>query len=472
MTLWSSEDAAQATKGRCLSAFQAQGLSIDTRSLQPGDLFIALSDRRDGHDFVAEALRKGAVGALVSRVPDGVCADAPLLLVSDVMEALQALARGARARTQAKVIAITGSVGKTGTKDMLRSMLSAQGRIHAAERSFNNHWGVPLTLASMPQNTDVAIIEIGMNAPGEIAPLARLAKPDVAVITTVAPVHIENFVDGLEGIAREKAAILEGLAPSGIAILNRDDETFAIMQHHAQACGSQIITFGAHDASDFHMQEVQVTAEFTSVTGRAGTDDLTFRIAAPGRHLALNAMAAFAATRAVHGDFAKAAHGLARWTVPEGRGARWHVTLEKAAGDILVVDDAFNANPTSLAASLEAFATLPLAPDRGRRIAFLTDMLELGENAQEMHRAITELPVIDRLDQIHCAGPLMHCLHSALSFEKAGRWEPDANTLAGHVGALVNAGDVILVKGSKGSRAAEIVSALKALGVAKRADVI
>ncbi|KKK79391.1 hypothetical protein LCGC14_2833990, partial [marine sediment metagenome] len=217
MTLWTSTEAAQATGGRLTGDWQANGVSIDTRTLAPGDLFVALAAARDGHDFVAQALDAGAAAALVSHVPPGVAPDAPLLIVPDVLEALGALGRAARARTRARVIGVTGSVGKTSTKEMLRAALAGQGAVHAAEASYNNHWGVPLTLARMPRDTDFAVIEIGMSHPGEIAPLARMAAPHVALITTVAAAHLEAF-DDLDGIAREKASIFEGLMPEGTAV--------------------------------------------------------------------------------------------------------------------------------------------------------------------------------------------------------------------------------------------------------------
>ncbi|MFV0301597.1 MAG: UDP-N-acetylmuramoyl-tripeptide--D-alanyl-D-alanine ligase, partial [Paracoccus sp. (in: a-proteobacteria)] len=243
MSLWTASDAAAATGGRAQGDWAALGVSIDTRTLRPGDLFVALKAERDGHDFVAQALEKGAAAALVSRIPEGVAPSAPLLIVPDVLAALEALGRAGRARTQAKVIAITGSVGKTSTKDMARVALTGQGRIHAAEASYNNHWGVPLTLARMPVATDFAIIEIGMNHPGEIAPLARMARPHVAMITTIAAAHLEAF-GAIEGIACEKGAIFEGLLPMGTAIIPEDLTTTPILRDAADAAGALVVGFG------------------------------------------------------------------------------------------------------------------------------------------------------------------------------------------------------------------------------------
>ena len=234
MSLWTSSEAAQATGGRATTKWEANGVSIDTRTIQPGDLFVALTAARDGHDFVSQALENGASSALVSRIPDDLTEDAPLLIVEDVQAALEALGRAARARTKARVVAITGSVGKTSTKEMLAAVLADQGRTHASVASYNNHWGVPLTLARMPADTQFAVIEIGMNHPGEIAPLAKMARPHVAIVTTVAAAHLEAF-ESIDGIAAEKGSICEGLEPRGVAVLNGDVPTYPILEQAARA---------------------------------------------------------------------------------------------------------------------------------------------------------------------------------------------------------------------------------------------
>ena len=249
MTLWRATDAAAATGGATRGDWAATGVSIDTRTLCPGDLFVALSAARDGHDFVADALRKGAAAALVSRRPEGVAPDAPLLVVDDVQAALEALGRAGRARSAARVVAVTGSVGKTSTKEMLRAVLSGQGRTHAAEASHNNHWGVPLTLARLPADADFAVVEIGMNRPGEIAPLSRLARPHVAMVTAVAAAHLEAF-DDIAGIAHEKASIVAGLAAGGIAVLNGDLDVTPILDRAATDAGARILHFGAGAEND------------------------------------------------------------------------------------------------------------------------------------------------------------------------------------------------------------------------------
>ncbi|MEL6583058.1 MAG: UDP-N-acetylmuramoyl-tripeptide--D-alanyl-D-alanine ligase [Pseudomonadota bacterium] len=476
MSLWTGYEIAEATGGYATRDFEVTQVSIDSREISKGALFIALKDRRDGHEFVASALKAGAAGALVSEIPPDVPKDAPLVVVSDTFQALRALGHAGRMRTKAKVIGVTGSVGKTGTKEMLRQMLAGQGRVHAAYKSFNNHWGVPLTLARMPRETEFAVIEIGMNAPGEIAPLADLAQLDVAMITTVAPVHIENF-ENIEGIAHEKASILSGLKAGGVAVLPCDVGTYPILEARAERGGFKAITFGESEAAAYRLQSVRVASGATLVDAQLSDRPILFRIGAPGRHLATNALGALAAVAAAGADPTKAALALGQWEAPEGRGARWRIDLGEGAidGAILLIDDAYNANPTSLAASLETFVDVEPQHgigrvSKGRRVAFLTDMLELGKHGYAMHAEIATLPTLAKIDRVHCAGPLMKALYDALPPQKRGHWFAEAEGLAKRAPKLVDAGDVALVKGSKGSRAARVVEALKDIGQAVRAD--
>ena len=468
MTLWTSQDAGEATGGRVTRDWQATGVSIDTRTIKPGDLFVALKAARDGHDFVAQALEKGAAAALVNHIPDGVAEDAPLLIVNDVLEGLEAMGVAARARTQARVVAVTGSVGKTSTKEMLRDVLSQQGKTHAAEASYNNHWGVPLTLARMPVDTDFAVIEVGMNHPGEIAPLARLARPHVAMITTVAAAHLEAF-DSIEGIAHEKAAILEGLEPGGTAILNADIDTAAIPLAKAREVGAQIVTFG--QAGTFKLGQVTLANDCTVVQAEAGGDTLLFKILSAGRHFAMNGLAVIAAAEALGADRDRAAMDLARWHPPAGRGTREVIALDPSDEDLTfdLIDDAFNANPTSMAASLEVLAAATPSDgvgrvSKGRRVAILGDMLELGEDEMALHIGLAQLPHIPVLDVIHCVGPRMAALWEALPEPLRGRHVDMAEALADKAHRLIDAGDVVLVKGSKGSRVSLVVDALRRVG--------
>lgn len=468
--LWTAAEAAKATGGRAVGDWSVTGVSIDSRHLAAGDLFVALTDKRDGHSFVAAALRAGAGAALVSHVPDGVTKNAPLLIVADVLEALRGLARAARARSPARVVAVTGSAGKTSTKEMLRAVLGKQGRTHAAERSFNNHWGVPLTLARMPADTDFAIVEIGMNAPGEIAPLARLARPHVAIVTNVAAAHLAAF-RGLADIAVEKAAIFQGLEPGGAAIYNADLETSPILHDAAVAAGAVPVGFGSSVDATMVAMSLTVTADRTVIAGRWKTDKFLARLSVPGRHFAMNALAVLAAARQLDLDFDIAISDLGRWQVPDGRGRRETIVMD-VVEDHLTFDlynDAFNANPASMQAALEVLShTKPVDGvgriGKGRRVAVLGDMLELGTAETDLHAGLAGLKTVARIDQIHCVGQRMAALYRKLKPAQRGRWFERAEDAAAAAHTFVDAGDIVLVKGSKGSRVSLVVDALRKLG--------
>lgn len=467
--LWTSGEAEAATGGRSTRPWEATGLSIDSRSLVPGDLFIALSDRRDGHDFAGAALARGAVAALVTHRPAGLAADAPLLVVDDVMAALERLGAAARARTGARVVAVTGSAGKTSTKEMLRCVLSRQGKTHAAEASLNNHWGVPLTLARLPADADFAVIEIGMNHPGEIAPLARLARPHVALVTTIGPAHLAAF-PSTAAIAAEKGSVFSGLAQGGIAIFDADLPESPVLRRAAAGAGAPAVSFGALPGADWHLDEVRpATGGFTVVRATRGTATFAFRLAAAGRHFAMNALGALAAVEALGADPVIAAHDLAGWRPPAGRGRLERIRLdpvEESGFDL--IDDAFNANPSSVAAGLDVLiATQPgIDPRRrrpGRRIAILGDMLELGPGEEALHAAIARHPGLAAIDVIHCVGPRMAVLHRALAGPQRGSWTEGAIEMAAGAHGLVAPGDVVLVKGSKGSQVSLVAEALRRL---------
>ncbi|MDO9639743.1 MAG: UDP-N-acetylmuramoyl-tripeptide--D-alanyl-D-alanine ligase [Pseudotabrizicola sp.] len=467
--LWTSADAVTATGGSTTAAWQASGVSIDTRTLQSGDLFVALKDARDGHDFVAQALKKGAASALVTHRPEGVAKDAPLLIVPDVLQALEHLGTFARARTRARVVGVTGSVGKTSTKDMLRAILGGQGHVHAAEASYNNHWGVPLTLARMPADTDFAVIEIGMSHPGEIAPLARMAQPHVILITIVAPAHLEAFPD-VDAIAHEKAAIIDGLLPGGTAILNADLPTTPILLAKAAASGARAVLFGTAPGAHYHMDHADITEDATVIRATRNGTPLLFKVRTPGRHFALNALGALAVADALGCDPALAACDIGNWQPPAGRGTRETIQLDRVdETSFQLIDDAFNANPASMAASLDVL--IAAQPEngvgrvgQGRRIAILGDMLELGPSETALHAAIARHPGLDAIHTIHCVGPRMRALHAALPRAQRGEWAETAPDLAAHARQLVDAGDIILVKGSKGSKVSLVVDALRKMG--------
>jgi len=470
MTLWSARDAAAATGGQAVGDWAATGISIDTRSLQEGDLFVALKDVRDGHDFVAQALDKGAAAAMVSHVPDGLAADAPLLIVDDVLPALEQLGIAGRARTKAQVIGITGSVGKTSTKEMLRAVLDRQGKVHAAEASFNNHWGVPITLARLPADADFAIIEIGMSNPGEIAPLSKMARPHVVMITTIAAAHLEAF-DDLSGIAREKASICDGLESNGHAVLNGDVETAEILTQTAQSAGAQVSQFGEAEQLTHRLGSIQLTRDMTIGQARIDGTDVIFKLSTPGRHFAVNAVGVLGVVAALKGDLALAAQDLTLWQPPAGRGTVETLCLDpvdtKLSFDL--IDDAFNANPTSMAASLEVLAATQPEDGigrihKGRRIAILGDMLELGPDEIALHVAIADLSTTHSLDLIHTSGPRMRALHEALPEEQRGEWVENAQDMTSRAHRLIDAGDVVLVKGSKGSKVSLVVDAIRKLG--------
>lgn len=471
--LWTRDEAVAATGGVSPCDWTARGVSIDTRTLVPGDLFVALSAARDGHEFVAQALALGASAALVSRWPVGVAADAPLLVVPDVLEGLRGLARAARARFGGKLVAVTGSVGKTGTKEMLRTALGAQGRVHAAEKSYNNHWGVPLTLARLPRDADYAVIEIGMNAPGEIAPLARLARPHVAMITTVAAVHLAAFRD-LRGIAQEKATVFQGLEPGGVAILNRDIPQYGILLAAARRAGARAVRFGATGRPEFRLLEARVEPGCTSIAARARGHTFFFKLAAPGAHLALNALGALASVEALGADLTRGSLALGTWRSPEGRGARWTVLLgpDGLDGAINLIDESYNASPAAMAAALEVFAREKPQDgvgrvSRGRRIAFLGDMLELGPLERDLHRDLAQVPALSAVTTVHCAGGRMRALYEALPLDQRGEWFETAEDMAARARRLLDAGDIAMVKGSLGSRVGKVVEAIKKMGDAR-----
>ncbi|MFP4238098.1 MAG: UDP-N-acetylmuramoyl-tripeptide--D-alanyl-D-alanine ligase [Rhodosalinus sp.] len=471
MSLWTAAEAARATGGRATADWTATGVSIDTRTLAPGDLFVALTAARDGHDFVAQALEKGAAAALVSRVPEGVTQDAPLLIVQDVQTGLESLGAAARARTRARVVAVTGSVGKTSTKEMLRTVCAGQGRAHASVASYNNHWGVPLTLARMPADTELAVIEIGMNAPGEIAPLSAQARPEVAIVTTVAPAHLEAF-GAIEGIAAEKASVVAGLAPGGTAILHGDLEVSGILEDAAWRAGAgRIVTFGEAPRNHHRLLRATIHDSTTVAEARAWRSPLLYKIAAPGRHFALNGLAVLAAAGALGLDRALAIADLGRWTPVAGRGARETVVLDPLNPGLAIdlIDEAYNANPASMAAALEVLAGAAVRDGvgrkaAGRRIAYLGDMKELGPEAPALHAALAVHPAMHAVDIVHTVGPLAKSLRKALPAAKRGRHTETAARMAEAVRRDLDAGDVVMVKGSLSTGLAAVVDAIRKLG--------
>lgn len=461
--LWTASDAVAATGGRTSAKFAASGVSIDSRTLAAGDLFIALKGpNHDGHDHVAAALARGAAAAMVAHVPAGVAADAPLLVVADTQAALEALGRAARARARARVAAVTGSVGKTSTKEALRLALDADHPdrpTHASVASFNNAIGVPLTLARLPPGAEHAVFEIGMNHAGEITPLVRMVRPAVVIVTNVEGVHTENFPDGIQGVAAAKAEIFDAFEDGGVAVLNRDNRFFAFLAQRAQARGARVVSFGEAAEADIRLIEFRADGVEADVTAAVHGTTLAYRIGAPGRHWALNSLAVLAAAEALGVAPAVASAGLVRVAPAKGRGQRHQLKLGDDTYEL--IDDSYNASPASMRASFEVLkAALP--GEGGRRIAVLGDMLELGPQSPELHAGLASPLVAAGADLVFTCGPNMARLHAALPSALRGGHAPDSAALLPLVRAALRPGDVVVVKGSLGSRMGRIVDALLA----------
>ena len=457
--LWTSAEIVNATGGRLHGqGFEASGVSFDTRSLEPGDLFVALKGERDGHAFADEAFRKGAAGALTTRPVDG-----PRVEVSDSLVGLQRLAAAARERSPARRGAVTGSVGKTSVTQAVKAGLELAGDAHGSIKSFNNQIGVPLTLARMPRNTRRAIFEIGMNHAGEIDPLSRMVRPHAVAVTTVGPVHIEAFEDGEAGVARAKAEIFAGLQQGGAAILNADDQWFDLLSSEAVKAGARVRSFGVR-GKDARLIGFVPRPDGGVVHAVIDGATLDFPIAQSGAHWGPNSLCVLLMLQALEVDRSLALDALADFQPLEGRGSER--TLPAGGGEFLLIDESYNANPISMRA---AIATLGARRAEGRRIAVLTDMLELGPEAASMHAELAKALAAANVDQVFCAGPLMWNLWDALPAARRAAYASTAAELAPAVVQSVSPGDVVMVKGSNGSRAGLVAKALGALGDPARA---
>lgn len=448
MSLWTSAEAETATLGTASRAFDVSGLSIDTRTLQAGDLFVALKgDNRDGHDFVKAAFDAKAGAALVTHAPEGVTG--ALLTVGHTQRGLEDLARAARLRSNAKILAVTGSAGKTTTKEILRLACNALGRTHASAASYNNHWGVPLSLAAMPRDAEYGIFEVGMNHFGELRNLVSFVRPHVALITTIAPAHLE-FFGNCESIADAKSEIFEGLEPGGAALIPADSAYAAHLTARArQAKVARIVSFGEKGEARL----ISFTPDGTGMRVKADILGVAVdcHVGAPGAHIAQNVVGALAAVALLDGDVLNAAAALKDFTALKGRGSRFD------ANGISVIDESYNANPASMVAAMAL-----LGSAKARKIAVLGDMLEMGEGGPAHHAGLAAPLAANKVDLVFACGAQMKALWDALPHAQRGVYAENSKLLAPQVLAAVKPGDTVLVKGSNGAKMSAIIEALRA----------
>lgn len=461
-TLWTAKEAATATGGQTTGHWNATGVSIDSRTIQKGDLFIAITgDNGDGHVYAADALRNGAVAVVVSHAIEGASAD-QMLIVSDTFKAMQDLGQGARKRTGAKIIGVTGSVGKTGTKEFLSTAFSALGQTHASKKSYNNHWGVPLSLSNMHAGSDYAIFEMGMNHTGEIIPLSEQVRPDIAIITTVEPVHVGNFENGVEGIAHAKAEIFTGMSEEGQAILNRDNPWFDLLKTKAHEKGVKVFSFGEHANADAKLIDCLEASNGSRVKADILGEEIEYVLQLSGRHHAMNSLAVMLAVKLAGGDVHKAAKALSRQEALVGRGKRELLDIGDKNNPVTLIDESYNASPTSMRAAFKVLALID--PGRGgRRIAILGDMLELGPDGPQYHTDLALPLKAANVDLVYTCGTSMKGLHDALPANQRGAHKNTSAELAQIVPDVLVPGDVVMVKGSLGSRMGSVVEALRSL---------
>ncbi len=469
--LWTSDEVAQALAPSAITAaFEAQGVTFDSRAVAKGDLFFALAgETADGHRFVGDALKRGAAAAVVSRHVDA--SGGVLVRVPDTLKALVALGRAGRRRSKARIASVTGSVGKTSTKDALRAMLAAQAPTSASAASYNNHVGVPISLARLPREARYGVFEIGMNHPGEIEPLARQVEAHVGVVTNVGPVHI-GHMGSEEAIADEKGCLFAGVAEGAVAVLNRDSPHYDRLAGHARRFGvSRIVGFGRSEAAEARLLSCRLQDCGSDVVALIHGRRIEYRLGAAGEHWVLNSIAALAVVEALGADLGKAAATLAGIGASPGRGARRR--LKFGAGTVELLDESYNANPVSMRAMLAVLARTEPA-DGGRRLLAMGDMRELGEGADAYHAGLADAVAASGAAQVFLCGPHMQALWRHLAPAQRGAHRPDSASLADEVAAALRAGDVIAVKGSLGSKMKNVVDAIVAAsgGEAGRQDVL
>ena len=463
--LWTSAEIVAATGGTLSgAAFEAGGITYNSRGIVPGDLFLALKGARDGHDFAAAAFAAGAAGAITEHPVGG----GPCVVVADTLRGLEALGRAARDRTPARRGAVTGSVGKTSVTQAIKAGLDLAGPSHASIKSYNNHIGVPLTLSRMPHTTERAVFEIGMNAPGEIAPLSKMVRPHAACVTTVGPVHIEAFADGEAGVAAEKAAIFEGLADDGVAIFNADVVFAPVLDGAARRAGARVATFGSAAGCDARLVDFQPHDTGARVRAELFGRTIEFQLAQSGFHWGLNSLCVLLMLDALDVSLDTALAALSEFQPLAGRGQT--VVVHAPGGAFTLIDESYNANPLSMAAGFRSLGAKPLPATGGRRIVVLTDMLELGDQSGALHEGLAGPIEAAGLDLVHAAGPEMKRLYDDLPGSLQGLWRETAAELAAEAAMLVGPGDIVMVKGSNGSKASLVAKALAALGTPSSSD--
>lgn len=452
MTLWTSKEIADATGGEVAADFEVTGLSIDTRSLQSGDLFVALKDVRDGHDFIEAAIAAGAGGVLCERSPENVKA----VTVSSSEKALEDLGVYARQFRKALRIGVTGSVGKTSVKDALAVMFNAFGSTHKSIKSFNNHYGVPITLATIPEAAEYAVLEMGMNHAGEMSALSKLAKPQIALINNVAGAHLAYF-ENVQGIADAKAEIIDGMVSDGILILNGDNEYTPHIRQKAVLAGLRILTFGHSEADDVYIKSSSSRADGGDLTCSVGGADVTVKLNVTGEHWFMNAAACLAVAKAAGLDISKAAAALQNIVSAPGRGDVYALKIDGKS--ITLIDESYNANPTSMRAAFSAAALRP-----GRKLALLGDMFELGADELERHRELAEPLVEAGFERVFVAGECMRFLMGAMPQPMRAGWSTKPHNLLTKMKGELRDGDIVLIKGSNASGVGKVAAQLKGEG--------
>ncbi|MBS0236066.1 MAG: UDP-N-acetylmuramoyl-tripeptide--D-alanyl-D-alanine ligase [Proteobacteria bacterium] len=455
--LWNSADLASALGQKVVDGISASSVSIDTRTIRPGALFIGIvGETMDGGKFAATAFEQGAAACILqSREQIPLQEEQRCIIVPDTMQAMEQLAVYARSRFTGQLIGVTGSVGKTSTKELLRLVLDAQGHTYANYGTFNNHYGVPLSLANLPPDAEYAILEMGMNHAGELQALSKLARPHVAIVTAVAPAHLE-FFSSVAAIAAAKAEIFEGLEPSGKAIIDFDNPYHQILLRSASAHGAQIIGFSQYNKSNFMLLDTKIEDGGTLVTITCNEKLYSYKLQVMGEHWVKLSMAVLATVWALEADLEAAMYQMQNFQPPSGRGL-----LKKAKNGAAVIDDSYNANPASVTASLASLA-MHKKPG-GRAIAILGDMRELGKQGTQLHADLAEPIRQHKIDLVYTVGELMHSLHEALPDDVRAGHSENAAELAAIIVPLINSTDVISIKGSKSMNMSLIVNALVGL---------